>query len=278
MATNRFRAIRNVSNRLNNLQSRLSYLDRRPAPRRLADNFIFTNNIQRVAIVEPLVAPNAVTNEKIDDDAVDTDEIALDAMTGKNINSCTITDSTFSNGDISDSNMSNMTADTVEGSNYTIDGLVLTSGEITDTTLDGAGVVLTNCTLANCTADVINGDGGLLLVGNGTVGINGSGVAIEGGGSVITVASGNVGIGAGGSGAQFDGSNTNLFGSQVVMAPGWNNVRAGGLAFWGHPQFIDVKDTAEEALAIAEEALAKAEAAQATADSKADAGHGHPGL
>ena len=218
MASNRIRALRNVSNRLTRIQSRLSYLDRRPAPRRLADNFIFTNNIQRVAIVEPLVAPDAITNEKLTDDSVQTDEIELDAMTGKNINSCTITDSTFSNGDIFDSSMSNITAENVEGTNFTletvegtdfeIDGLVLINGEITETTLDGAEVVLTGCTLSNCLADTITAIGSGMTIVAAPLAVDGS-FAVTGS-TVMTVGDGAFGVTVGGTGISLSAGTINI--------------------------------------------------------------------
>lgn len=276
MASNRIRALRNVSNRLTRIQARLGYLDRRPAPRRLADNFIFTNNIQRVAIVEPLVAPDAITNEKLTDDSVQTDEIELDAMTGKNINSCTITDSTFSNGEIYDSSMNNMTADTVDGSNYTldtvegtnftletveIDGLVLVNGEITETTLDGAEVVLTGCTLANCTADTITATSGSLALVGAPVAVSG-GFAVVDGSTTMTVAGGQFGVGT--------GSGTLQLGSGGAEFSGfdWFSFAVSGIFFTPYFEFEAEIERLEGLI----------DDLQSELDSKAPASHSHPGL
>jgi hypothetical protein len=259
MASNRIRALRNVSNRLTSVQSRLGYLNRRPSPRRLADNFIFTNNIRRLAIVNPLIDSNAVENDNLADDSVDSDQILKDAITGKNINSCDISNSKFTNGEIKDSSLLNTQANS----------FVLTNGSITQTTLTGAAVILTECQLLNCRANEIFGIEGLTITGNGNVGIGGSGVSIDGGGSLITVASGNIGIGAGASGAQFDGANVILGGFQIRMNPGWDNVRANGIAFWSHPQFTNEIERLEDLIESTRSNL------QSQINGKANIGHSH---
>lgn len=278
MASNRLRSLRNVGTRLNYAQTSVSGLRRRPSPKKLAQNLINTGNMRRYTATEPIIAPNAITNEKIDNGAVDTPELAdnavteekldIDAVTNKNITSCTITDS----------DVNNCRFDSFEGTNLTVTSTFnLTSGTIAQvditgpSTLTGADVELNACTLTSCTANELLGTGGLNLVGNGDIGIAGSGVSIDGGGSVITVAGGNIGIGAGGSGAQFDGSNVNLSGGALAISCGWGAVTAGGQNFWQNGNFTDLKQrvtTLEGQITTLQSQIA----------GKADAGHSHPGL
>lgn len=266
MASNRIRALRNVSNRLTRVQSRLGYLDRRPAPRRLADNFIFTNNIRRLAIVNPLVASDAIENDNLADDSVDTNEITQDAMTGKNINSCDISNSTFSSGEISESTLTDIETENVNGSEYTIDGLVLTNGEITETTLTGAEVVLTNCTLVTCSADTIVSEGNLNLSPSADLGINSTGLSVNAGGGTMTLTGTNFGLNAGGSGISV-GS-----GIQLDTPGGYENVTFSGQVMTPRTLFLNEIERLEDLIESTKNNL------QSQINGKADAGHSHPGL
>ena len=214
MASNRLRSLRNIGNRMNVVQERLGYLDRRPSPRRLSPNFIIENNIMRAAITTPLIADNAVTEDTIGSGAVNTDQIAEDAINGKNITSCAITDSTIDNCEI--------TTGTMDGTaitNVTVDGADLTNVAITSSTLDGFDVVATGITLSACYADAIS------PIAAGTLGLGGgAGVSIAGGTSSITVASGNIGMAAGGTGISMNGS------AVVVSAGAFLNFTINGSA------------------------------------------------
>lgn len=262
MASNRLRALRNVGTRLNNTSATVGQLTRRPAPRKLASNLITTGNLRRYIVEEPVVAPNAITREKIEDGAVGEDEIDdgavtedkldIDAVTGKNVTSCLITDS-----DIEDCRFTRF-----EGSELTVtDTFSLTNGtidqvEITGTsTLTGSEVVLDGCTLQNCIANEIIGEGGLNLTSSGDIGITGGGVVISGGDSLMTFASGNFGVSSGGSGFQISG------GSMNVSVSNFQAFTVNGLSLNTRNEYI---------------ALEARVAALETG--KADAGHTHPGL
>lgn len=245
MASNRLRSLRNIGNRMNVVQERLGYLDRRPSPRRLSPNFIIENNIMRAAITTPLIADNAVTEDTIGSGAVNTDQIAMDAINGKNITSCTITDSTIDNCTI--------TTGTMDGTNITtgtMDGTVITNVAITLSTLDGEEVVATGITLSNCVADAIS------PIGGGTLGLGGGdGVSIAGGSSSITVAGTTVGIAAGGSGITFTGF------AGIVSVSNFLNFTINGKAL----------NTRDEYLALAN----RVEVLEIQMSTKADAGHSH---
>ena len=246
MASNRLRSLRNIGNRMNVVQERLGYLDRRPSPRRLSPNFIIENNIMRAAITTPLIADDAVTEDTIGSGAVNTDQIAMDAINGKNITSCTITDSTIDNCTI--------TTGTMDGTDITtgtMDGTVITNVAITLSTLDGEEVVATGITLSDCIADSIS------PIGGGTLGLGGgAGVSISGGSSIITVAGTTVGIAAGtSSGISFNG-----FAAQLSVS-NFLNFQVNGNAL----------NTRDEYLAL----LARVAALEGQMAGKANVGHSH---
>jgi hypothetical protein len=267
MASNRFRSTRNVSNRLVSAESRLSFLTRRPTPRKLADNFIFTNNIRRSAIVTPLIATDAVTEEQIADDAVTEDQIQVDAMNGKNITSCNISDSNISNSTIDSCEITNSTFDTIEGANFIVtDAFDMTNGELKqvtitdDSLLEGVDVVLSGVTLEDVFADTITATGsGLSLVGS-PVAVNG-GFAVTGG-TTMTVANGAFGVDAGGSGITAAGGTINM------SVGAFTSFTVNNLPLTTRAQYLallaDVNDLADTVADLAAEV-----------DGKASSGHSH---
>ncbi len=231
MASNRVRALRNVSTRLVSAENRLSYLSRRPAPRRLASNFINGGNIVRVAIDTPHIASDAVENENLANDAVDSDQIQQDAITGKNITSCVIEDSEINNSRM----------DTVEGINITLDQVKITNANITTSTLGGAEVVLTGCKLTNCTADIITGTAGSLSLVGQPVAVSG-GFAVSDGSTVMTVASGAFGVGTGGGTLQIGG------GAAEFSGMPYQNFTVSGVYFTPYTMFDNFRDATNATL------------------------------
>lgn len=211
MASNRLRALRNVGTRLNYLQLQTALLQRRPSPRKLAQNLIDTGNLRRYMATEPLIAPDAITNEKIETGAVDTEELAdsavteekldIDAVTGKNITSCMITDSDIENCRFSSIQGSDLTVD----SNLVVtSGFDLTSGTIAQvditgpSTFTGDDVVFDGVKLSNVTADVITGEGSLTLAGGSVTVDGGSGAIVNGGGGSMAVTGSFFSVSSGG--------------------------------------------------------------------------------
>ena len=230
MASNRLRALRNVGTRLNFTSQRLDGIRRRPQPTKLAQNLINTGNLRRYSVTEPIVAPNAITNEAFDDAAVDTPEFGnssvtepkldIDAMTGKNITSCSITDSDIENSRFS----------TFEGSSLTVEGTFdLTNGTISGvdvtgpSTLTGADVVLAEVTLDNVTTtDGISAtSGSLQLNASGDVILQGGVVGtLSGGGAPMNISGGFLGISSGGGFASTPG--------KIEIGVNWASLLVGG--------------------------------------------------
>ena len=225
MASNRLRSIRNVGTRLNKFQSDMSTVRRRPSPRKLATNLILEGNLRRYVATEPIVAPNAITNEKIDDGAVDTGEIAddavtedkldIDAVTGKNITSCQITDSDIDNCRLANSDMQTMTFAGMEGTELTVTSTFsLTSGTIAEveitgpSTLTGSDVVLDGVDLVGVTADVITGTGGGMTIIADPLGVQGS--FVVDGSTTMTVGGGAFGVTVGGTGISLAAGSINI--------------------------------------------------------------------
>lgn len=209
MASNRIRSLRNVGTRINRMDSRVSSSLRRPAPTKLATNFIITDNYVRYSVTEPILNPNSVSNEKIDDGAVDTGEIAdgavtsgeldIDAVDGKNITSCDITDSTIDNCDITTG---------------TMDGTEITNVAITKSTLTGADVILDGCTLTNSLINTITAISGGIIISATPLVVDGSFVVT--GGTTMTVGDGGFGVGAGASGLQMADGNVSVSAGSFV--------------------------------------------------------------
>lgn len=209
MASNRIRSLRNVGTRINRMDSRVNSSVRRPAPTKLATNFIITDNYVRYSVTEPILDPNSVTNEKIDDGAVDTGEIADDAVTsdeldidaidGKNITSCDITDSTIDNCDITTG---------------TMDGTEIINVAITESTLTGEDVILDGCTLTNSLVDTITAISGGIIISATPLVVDGTFVVA--GETTMTVGDGGFGVGAGASGLQMAGGNVSVSAASFV--------------------------------------------------------------
>lgn len=255
MASNRLRSLRNVGTRLNSDRSSLDLLRRRPAPTKLATNLINTGNLRRYIATEPIIAPDAITNEKIDDGAVDTGEIAddavtvdqldIDAVTGKNVSSCYI----------SDSDIENCRFSSLEGSDLTVtDTFDLTSGTIAEvditgpSTITGSDVVLTSVDLVGVTADTITASGGSLnLVAGGNVTLDGGGGAIiNGGGGTASVTGSFFSVTSGGG--------FNVTGSSAEIGVNWQSFFANGEYFIAYSKALTELNRALDAAADAQAA------------------------
>jgi len=81
MASRRFRAQRSVGNNLNNTDSRLKYLEKRPAAKRIQAQVVTTEKLVRSAVITENITNNAVLEEKIDTNAVSTRTIDALAVT-----------------------------------------------------------------------------------------------------------------------------------------------------------------------------------------------------
>ena len=238
MASNRLRSLRNVGTRLNTTQASLSKITRRQSPRKLATNLVQTGNFRRYVMTEPVIAPNALTNEKFDDGSVDTPELAddavtepkldIDAVTGKNVTSCYI----------SDCDIENCRFDNLEGDNFTVNNTFvvdlnfdLTAGKIQQvditgpSTFTGSDVIFSGVEFSNVTADTISGpsltlsaSGDIILNGSSGAIVNGGGGSMSHTGSFFSVSSG-VGFNVNTSGATLGGSYTNFLVSGIYFMP-----------------------------------------------------------
>ena len=210
--------------------------------------------MRRYSVTEPVVAPNAITNEAIDEGAVDTPEFGngavtepkldIDAMTGKNITSCTITDS----------DINNCRFNTIEGTSLTVESTFdLTNGTIAGvdvtgpSTLTGSNVILTEITLDNVTSDGIAASGGSLTLNasGDAVFQGGAGGIVAGGGGAMSVTSSFFSITSGGG---FDTA-----GGEVEIGVNWAALLVGG-------EILTAFFQAEEDLVFLESELAKVEA------------------
>ena len=85
MASRRFRSRRSVGNLVSNADSRLSYLEKRPAAKRLQAQVVTTEKLVRAAVITEVVEANAIIEEKIDTNAVSTRTIDANAVTNTEI-------------------------------------------------------------------------------------------------------------------------------------------------------------------------------------------------
>lgn len=85
MASRRFRAQRSVGNNLNNTDSRLKYLEKRPAAKRIQAQVVTTEKLVRSAVITENITNNAVLEEKIDTNAVSTRTIDANAVTNSEV-------------------------------------------------------------------------------------------------------------------------------------------------------------------------------------------------
>lgn len=221
MASNRLRSLRNVGTRLNANSTSIGTMSRRPSPRKLAANLVSTGNIRRYAATEPVIAPKAVTSEKLEDGAVGSDALANDAVTAKTIRESELIDCTF---------------ERLEGVEFTLSGPSFISGN---------DVVISQCTLEQCIADAIIGESGLNLSATGDIGIAGGGVILSGGGSLVTVAGDAIGLGpASGGTFQMAGGNANfsvgvfnVSSGSVSFTADWNSFLVGGAKLTRYSEF-----------------------------------------
>jgi hypothetical protein len=95
VASRRFRSRRSVGNLVNNVDSRLRYIEKRPAAKRLQPQVItteliykaavVTESINNLAVVEASIDTNAVSTRTIDANAVTNDELNNNAVQNRNI-------------------------------------------------------------------------------------------------------------------------------------------------------------------------------------------------
>ena len=86
MASRRFRSRKSVGNMSSSMDSRLRYIEKRPAPKRIQAQVITTEKLVRAAVVTEVIKNNAVLEEKIDTNAVSTRTIDANAVTSAEIN------------------------------------------------------------------------------------------------------------------------------------------------------------------------------------------------
>ena len=66
MASSRIRALRNVSNRMTRTEARIGYLERRPSPKRLAENSVTAEALAPGAVSGVSIPDGSILNEKMD--------------------------------------------------------------------------------------------------------------------------------------------------------------------------------------------------------------------
>ena len=86
MASRRFRSRKSVGNMSSSMDSRLRYIEKRPAPKRIQAQVITTEKLVRAAVVTEVIKNNAVLEEKIDTNAVSTRTINANAVTSDELN------------------------------------------------------------------------------------------------------------------------------------------------------------------------------------------------
>ncbi len=86
MASRRFRSRKSVGNMSSSMDSRLRYIEKRPAPKRIQAQVITTEKLVRAAVVTEVIKNNAVLEEKIDTNAVSTRTIDANAVTSAELN------------------------------------------------------------------------------------------------------------------------------------------------------------------------------------------------
>ena len=86
MASRRFRSRKSVGNLTTNIDSRLRYIEKRPAARRLQAQVVTTEKLPRASIVTHTIANNNVVEATIDTNAVSTRTIDANAVTNSELN------------------------------------------------------------------------------------------------------------------------------------------------------------------------------------------------
>jgi hypothetical protein len=150
VASRRFRARRSLGNRINNTTSRLSYLEKRLAPKRLKAQVVTADKISQAAVTAPTIAPNAVTNVAIDEDAVDTPNIVDNAITQDKIAANSVTAREIAAGTI--------TADEIAANSITTNEIAantITADDIAANTITANEIAANTITAAEIAADTI---------------------------------------------------------------------------------------------------------------------------
>lgn len=95
MASRRFRSRRSVGNLVNNVDSRLRYIEKRPAPKRIQAQVVVTENLVRNAVITETITPQAVIETSIDTNAVSTRTIDANAVTNTELNNSAVDNRTI---------------------------------------------------------------------------------------------------------------------------------------------------------------------------------------
>jgi hypothetical protein len=85
MASRRYRSQRTAAGQVDHLVKRLSYIEKRPTPKKLLARVVTTAKISPAAVTAPKLADNAVTSNAIAPEAVTNAELAANAVTSYNI-------------------------------------------------------------------------------------------------------------------------------------------------------------------------------------------------
>jgi hypothetical protein len=85
VASRRFRSRRSVGNLVSSADSRLSYLEKRPAAKRLKAQVVTTEKLVRAAVITEVVENNAIIEQKIETNAVSTRTIDAEAVTNSEV-------------------------------------------------------------------------------------------------------------------------------------------------------------------------------------------------
>ncbi len=143
MASRRFRARRSLGNNLNDSARRLSYLEKRPSPKRLQPQVVTTDKIYRAAIVTDTIANTAVVEEKIETNAVSTRTIDEFAVT---------------NSEVADSAVNNRTIETDAIDARTIRANAITADEISANAIIAGKISADAITAREISANSITAD------------------------------------------------------------------------------------------------------------------------
>ena len=95
MASRRFRSRRSVGNLVNNVDSRLRYIEKRPAAKRIQAQVVVTENLVRNAVITETITPQAVIETSIDTNAVSTRTIDANAVTNSELNNSAVDNRTI---------------------------------------------------------------------------------------------------------------------------------------------------------------------------------------
>lgn len=95
MASRRFRSRRSVGNLVSNVDSRLRYIEKRPAAKRIQAQVVVTENLVRNAVITETITPQAVIETSIDTNAVSTRTIDANAVTNSELNNSAVDNRTI---------------------------------------------------------------------------------------------------------------------------------------------------------------------------------------